>query len=230
MIDTEGGVFDAPGDKVMFDPRTEQYTTLDDQPFDPKGLTKDHSVVVDVQDWGTFDDIMSILRSGKHPFETVIIDSLHELQDQLKQSIATPGEAYDPNATFQHQAWGRLLNNLSLAMRELRNFTRRKANKPINLVIVCGSDDEGIKAVPLLVGGIRKATAGFYDVVGYLRTAQNQHGDEIRVMQIHPSDTAVAKCRLHNLSVKYGAQITNPDIRKMIAVVNPKPPKEQTDG
>ena len=212
VIDTEGGVYDTPGNHINWDPRT---------PF-PPDLDKDSSVIVDVQEWSTFAEVMSILRSGQHPFESLVIDSLHELQDQLKHSVADPGEQYDPNATFQHQAWGRLKNNLGLSMRELRNFTRPTAAKTINVVIVCGSDDEGIKAVPLLEGGIRKSTAGFYDVVGYLRTATDQKGDEVRVMQIQPTDTAVAKCRLHNLSVKHGAQIINPDIRKMLAVVNPR--------
>lgn len=210
VIDTEGGVYDAPGNHVEWHPR---------QPF-PEGLDKDSSVIVDVQEWGDFADVMSILRSGDHPFESLVIDSLHELQDQLKRTVADPGEEYDPNATFQHQAWGRLKNNLGLAMRELRDFTRPRSNKRINVIIVCGSDDEGIKARPLLEGGIRKNTAGFYDLVGYLRTAQDQHGDEIRVLQIQPSETAVAKCRLHNVSVKHGTQIVNPDIRKILRVVN----------
>ena len=47
------------------------------------------------------------------------------------------------------------------------------------------------------------------------------------MLQITPNSSAVAKCRLHNLQVAYGSEIVNPDIRKMIAVVNK--PQEATD-
>jgi AAA domain len=214
ILDTEGGSFDTPGEHVVWAPRT---------PF-PEGLTKDHSVVVDASSWEVVHHVMDILLEGNHPFESVIIDSLHELQEMVKQSVAVPGETYDPNAVFERQAWGRLKNNMGLLMRQLRDLTRTTARKRVNVVIVSGSDDEMIPAKPLLEGGARKIALGFFDVVGYLRTANSQSGDEVRVLQISPSPSAVAKCRLHNLKLKYGNEIVNPDIRKILAVVNATTP------
>lgn len=211
-LDTEGGVYDTPGDKIVWDPKTPV----------PKGLDKNSTVVVDVTSWEDLEDARAVLRSGDHPFESVIIDSLHELQDQLKRAVAEPGEQYNPNATFEQRAWGRLLNNMALFLRELRDYTRPAAVRKLNVILVAGSDDEIVPAKPMLEGRARKIITGFYDVVGYLTEAQSTSGDTVRVLQISPSVTAVAKCRLHNLHVKYGAQIVNPDVKKMLAVVNSK--------
>jgi len=215
VLDAEGGFYDVPGERIVWDPTT---------PFD-KAWGKDTSVIVDVQDWATVEQVRTVLDSGDHPFETVIIDSLHELQTLLKRAVATPGTAYNPNATFEQQAWGRLLNNMGELLRDLRDLTRPGSPKRINVVLVSGTNDEVVPAKPLLEGGIRKAILGFYDVVGYLTEAKDQNQDEVRVLQIRPSPLAVAKCRLHNLKVKHGEQIINPDIRKMLAVVSPKETK-----
>lgn len=214
VLDTEGGFYDTPGTHVVWNP-------LDPLP----DVDKDTSVIVDVQDWGTVEMLRDVLRSGNHPFESVIIDSLHELQDQLKRAVAKPGETYNPNATFEMQAWGRLLNNMALFLRELRDLSRPSSARPVNIVLVAGTDDEKIPAKPLLEGGVRKLIAGWYDVVGYMTEAKNQANEEVRVLQIAPGPTAVAKCRLHNLKERYGTEIVNPDFRKMLAVVNPKESK-----
>lgn len=211
VLDTEGGYYDTPGEHITWDPST---------PI-PDGLTKDTSVIVDVQNWATMEIVRDLLR-GDHPFETVIIDSLHELQDQLKRAVAKPGEQYNPNATFEMQAWGRLLSNMALFLRELRDLARPSAASPINVVLVSGTDDEKVPHKPLLEGGVRKWIAGWYDVIGYMTEAKDQNQNEVRVLQIAPGPLAVAKCRLHNLKQKYGTEIVNPDFRKMLAVVNPK--------
>jgi len=212
VLDTEGGYHDTEGKHIMWDPTSPV----------PQDLDKETSVIVDVNEWGVIEDVMNILRSGDHPFESVIIDSVHELQDQLKRVVANPEGVYDPNAVFQHQAWGRLKNNMGLLFRELRDLTRTSSPKRVNVVLVCGTDDELIPHKPLLEGGSRKVVTGFYDVVGYLRTAQDQKQQEVRVLQITPTPTAVAKCRLHSLQLEHGTEIINPDIRKMLSVVNKK--------
>ena len=214
VLDTEGGFYDTPGDHIVWDPTT---------PI-PSKLDKDTSVIVDVQDWADVERVRDTL-AGEHPFQSVIVDSLHELQNLLKRAVATPGRQYNPNATFEMQAWGRLLNNMGEFLRDLRNLTRPGAHQRVNVVLVSGTNDEIVPAKPLLEGGIRKVLVGFYDVVGYLTEAKDQNQNDVRVLQIAPTPLAVAKCRLHNLQVKHGSQIVNPDIRKMLAVVNPKESK-----
>lgn len=215
ILDTEGGFHDTPGEHVV--------VRADDLASTELEFGKDTSVIVDVQEWEDVEKVRRVLQ-GKHPFQSVIIDSLHELQDQLKRSIQRPGEQYDPNAVFEMQAWGRLLNNMSLFLRELRDLARPTAVSPINVVLVAGTDDEKIPAKPLMEGGVRKLVAGWFDIVGYMTEAK-VNGEDARILHIAPSPTHVAKCRLHNLKVKYGDVIPNPDFRKMLAVVNPKESK-----
>lgn len=214
VLDTEGGFYDTPGDHIVWDPT---------KPI-PE-VTKDSTVIVDTKDWHTVEDVRAVLRSGDHPFESVILDSLHELQTLLKRAVATPGQQYNPNATFEMQAWGRMLNNMGEFLRELRDLTRPSSPRKVNVVLVSGTNDEMIPAKPLLEGGIRKVITGFYDVVGYLTEAKDQNQNQVRILQISPDSAAVAKCRLHNLKVKYGDIIPNPDIKKMIQVVNTKESK-----
>ncbi len=215
VLDTEGGFYDTPGEHTVWDPTSAL----------PTGLTKESTVIVDTQSWDTVEDVRAILRSGDHPFESIVLDSLHELQTLLKRAVARPGEAYNPNATFEMQAWGRMLNNMGEFLRELRDLTRPGSAKRLNVVLVSGTNDEMIPAKPLLEGGIRKVITGFYDVVGYLTETKDQNQKDVRVLQISPDPAAVAKCRLHNLKVKHGDHIPNPDIRKMLAVVNTKESK-----
>lgn len=211
VIDTEGGFYDTPGRIVPWDPHRQEV---------PHDLHPDDSVVVDVRDWGTLEEVRQILKRGEHPFKSVIVDSLHELQDQLKRAVAVPGEEYNPNAVFQQQAWGRLLNNMALFLRDLRDLTRPTAVHPVHVVLVSGSDDELIPAKPLLEGKARKIVIGFYDVVGYMTEARDQNGEIVRVLQINPTSTAVAKCRIHALHTKYGTDIPNPNLTTMIQVAN----------
>ncbi len=215
VLDTEGGSQDTPGNHILWNART---------PI-PEGLTKDSTVRVDATCWDDIEDVRDVLR-GQHPFQSFIVDSVHELQEMLKQTVAVPGEVYNPDSVFDRQAWGRLRNHMGLLFRELRDLTRGGGQPAINVILVSGTDDEIIPNKPMLEGASRKIVVSFYDVVGYLRTATDQKQREVRVLQIFPSATVVAKCRLHNLKLKYGPEIVNPNISKMIQVVNT--PQEQT--
>ena len=213
VMDMEGGVEDIPQRQLHWDPVT--------QPEPPEDLTDDTSVIVDINDYNLVTHLLAYLERGQHPFESVIMDSLTENQKQLKQKVAKPGVEYDPNAVFDQQAWGRLLNNGELVIRRLRDLTRKSAAKRVNVVVVMGSDTEAIPVKPLLQGALRKSLAGFFDLEGYLYTAvNNDTKEEARIMQISPSADAEAKCRLHLLKVKHGTHIINPDMRDILATVN----------
>lgn len=212
VLDMEGGSEDVPVPIVEWDATTSGI---------PTGLTDDTSVVVDIQDYAVLTELLRTLKTGNHPFESVVLDSLTEQQKLLKTRVARPGSEYDPNAVFDQQAWGRLLNNGELVMRQLRDLTRKGAAKRINCVVVMGSDTESIPIKPLLQGALRKSLAGFFDLEGFLYTAiNNDTKEEARVLQISPTPEAEAKCRLHLLKLAHGTHIINPDIREILAVIN----------
>lgn len=213
-MNLEGGSEDVQVPIIHWNPLTEPL---------PTGLTPDTSVVVDISEYSTVVHLLGLLESGNHPFESVILDSLTESQKQLKEAVARPGAAYDPNAVFDQQAWGRLLNNGELVIRRLRNLTRKGSKKRVNVVIIMGSDTEATPVKPLLQGALRKSLASFFDLEGYLFTALDDAKAEVRVMQIVPTAEAEAKCRLHNIKVHYGSHIINPDVREMLAALNTTP-------
>jgi len=213
IFDTEGGSEDVPVHQLHWDP-------INDKGL-PEGITPDTSVMIDVNDYNQVRGGMALLRSGQHPFESFGLDSLTESQKQLKTSVANPGEAYDPNAVFDQQAWGRLLNNGELLIREMRDLTRKGAVKRMNGVVLMGSDTESMPAKPLLQGALRKSLAGFFDLEGYLFVATHpETKEDIRVLQISPNETAEAKCRLHNVKVAFGSHIENPDIQAILKTIN----------
>ena len=218
VIDAEGGSFDT-ADRTDRTVRIQVWDPNEGPP--PQDLTPDDTVVVGIRDLRLLNSLMNMLDSGDHPFESVILDSFSEMQAMLKTQVAKPGEAYDPNAVFDQQAWGRLKNHGGLILRDLRDLTKPYANKPINAVVVMYSDDESVPAVPLLEGGVRKSLQGWFDIIGYLFTATHPDTkEEVRVLQIARDSVAIAKCRMHLVKVKYGTHIENPDLEEILNTVN----------
>ena len=206
VLDAEGGYFDTLSPKVQWDPSTPP----------PGGLDKDTTVLVDITDWDTVRKVMTHLLNGNHPFESVIVDSFTEMQKILKDRIGK-----GPDALFDQQAWGKLLAHMELFVRQLRDLTRPSATKPVNVVVVCGTDSEAVKKTFLLQGGLRKSIAGFVDLVGYLFPGKTEDGQDLRVLQVSPTDLVEAKCRLHKVKVAHpNGYIVEPSLLDIIKEVN----------
>lgn len=217
-LETEMGAFDTADREdrevniILWDPLSEPI---------PEGLSTADTVIVGIRDLRKIRPLITMLESGQHPFESVILDSFTEMQAMLKTQVANPGGEYDPNGIFDHQAWGRLKNHGGQILRDLRDLTWPDSKKPVNVAVVMYSDDEAVPAVPLLEGGIRKALNGWFDLVGYLFTAVHpETKQEIRVLQIARDHTAIAKCRLHSVKVKYGTHIESPDLGEILDTLN----------
>lgn len=204
-LDAEGGVFDTLSEKVIWDPA---------YPL-PENLTPETTVVVPIREWAPVGQVMQVLESGNHPFDTVIIDSFTEVQKVLKDTIRGGIENH-----WGMQQWGKLLDLADDAVRRLRNLTWPTSPKPINFVLITGTDRETLPAKPLLQGSLRKQLPGFFDIVGYIYVVPNGSGGQDRLLQVAPSDVAEAKCRPHAISLHYGGTIPNPDIKEILRVVN----------
>lgn len=218
VLDAENGSWDveAREDKdievLWWDPLTQPV------PVDPGD---DVSVVANIRDLNVLMVLMKLLRSGEHPFTSVILDSFTEMQAMLKTKVADPGKDYDPNAIFDQQAWGRLKNHGGLILRDLRDLTWPDSKKRVHVAVVMGSDTENLPARPLLEGGVRKNLHSWFDMVGYLFTSYNgEIGEELRVLQIAKTQDAEAKCRLHNVKKTYGVFIERPDLAEVVRIVN----------
>jgi hypothetical protein len=84
-----------------------------------------------------FDDALKAyqwLASGKHPFKSVIIDSISELQQRLIESISGRQQP-------QMQQWGELLRTFSGLMRDFRDLTEHPS-VPLEAVVLVAMSRE----------------------------------------------------------------------------------------
>jgi len=212
MIDSEGGYQWLRTPVVMWDPRT-----------DPALLeiNEDTTVVVRANDLEPINQCLSWLVKGAHPFRSVIIDSLTELQEKAKKSINT--------GPFEQRDWGLLLerlNNLILVFKEL---TENKV-KPVDCVVLTAgsfiSDKTG-KVSPYVQGGLALKLPYKVAVLAHLARSD----EDKPYMVIKPVGGIEGKDRTGYLQETYGPTIkagesNKLDLSELLKVVN----KGEIDG
>lgn len=126
LIDIEGGNRFLNITPVRWDPASEEPPAADG--------TWD-TAVVRVINFDTALKAYQWLSSGKHPFKSVIIDSISELQQRLIESISGRQQP-------QMQQWGELLRTFSGLMRDFRDLTEHPT-MPLEAVILVAMSREG---------------------------------------------------------------------------------------
>lgn len=145
--------------------------------------------VVYCRDWQTYKAAEDYLVAGQHPFRSVVLSSLTELQYRCRKKIMST----DPRMT--EQKWGVLLDDMSDSMRILRDTTTYQGNSTQVVIITAGAekDDKG-KLQPLVQGSLGKYLPYIVDVVGYVWSENAASGkDEDDRITVTPSDDIVAR-------------------------------------
>ncbi len=169
ILDAEGGTDWLASETVEWDP-------LDGPPPKPK---KGQSVVVHVTDWELLERVNNWLQKGKHPFRSVILDSLTELQKQAKRAVSDKG--------MRIQDWGTLYDKMDPVLREIRDLTKAKDSPVECVVIVALSNVKDEKAVPDIQGSMARSLAGQMDTIGYPRVgSMNADGTQDRELVVDP--------------------------------------------
>lgn len=213
VFDCEGGFEDVPGiRRVHWDPRTEPVPEF-------KPDEDDLFIMVDVREWSTLNAAYDYIVTRQLKVESVIFDSLTEMQRQLQESIKATGFEY----------WGKQLETMTKMIRRLRDMVR---NNEINLCFVTSSDFETVKietdkksytkAVPLLQGALRKQVAGFFDLFGFMEIDETSGKN---ILYLRPSRTHAAKCRLHALNLAHpegfmAATLDPPTVSTILDIIN----------
>lgn len=183
------------------------------QPIPTEGLTDDTSVVLWVDNWQTLVAARDILLSGNHPFRSVIIDTLTDLQGKLKDNLSQSASGYD--------LWGRLLDELEVVLKQLRDLTKHRTNPLWSVTITAHADTKDGLIRPMLQGQMTKKLAGLYDLVGYYRPAFDPiSGMNSRELVIAPYPGIEAKDRTDTLTQTYGPVVKNPNLTDFIQVLN----------
>lgn len=165
--------------------------------------------VIEIEDWPTAAKVIEAVASGKTKYKTVVIDTLGELQEHMKNHITRDG-----TADMRIQDWGTIKDNTV-------NVVKMLHRSPVNSIFITHSEkqkDENTGSVttqPVLLG---KASLGevpkVVDIIAYLAVAQNKETKEnVRVLQTGTDGKIDAGDRFGKLAY----QIVNPTFSEIYA-------------
>lgn len=170
------------------------------------------AVVVPIRDWVTMDAAFNHLNNGNHPFRSVVVDSLTELQKRLVDAVAGTDQP-----TLQQ--WGIIGRHFEDMIRRLRDLTFHE-KKPIEAVILlCLSHLRDNETRPFLKGQIELTLPAFVDVVGYLYADAAGDGSIAHRMLLVPANNIIAKDRTAALVEAYGAVATDAQATEWLEIL-----------
>lgn len=184
ILDTESAARFLKTKKVYWDPITEE-------PPEDDGTWE--TCIVTVDNYRKAQKAYEYLKAGLHPFNSVILDSISELQDKVK------GETTN-RAQPKIQEWGTIGSKMAYLAGDLRDLTTNQ-NRPVKAVLVIATstdpryDENGnlsTKGRPAAQGSFKEKVQYFFDTVGfvYLADAPDENGEVVTVqcLQVAGSD------------------------------------------
>jgi hypothetical protein len=150
LLDAEAAHRFLPGRKVYWDPGRDAPPAWDGS-WD--------TCVVRVRDYGVMTSTMAWLITGQHHFESVIVDSISEVQKKMKDQIGSDG--------MKLQLWGELLTHMESLIRQLRDLTEHPTKPLTAVVLTAMTEQRDGKWRPYVQGQLRVTLPYFIDVVGY---------------------------------------------------------------
>lgn len=121
--------------------------------------------VVNIDDWNKAEKAYEWLKSRRHPFKSVVVDSISELQSKAVEDIKG-------RTQFQTQDWGKLLSRMSFFCRDLRDLTGDDDNTIEAVIVTAMSKDYDGITKPYLQGQISAQAPYWFDITGYLYVTQ----------------------------------------------------------
>lgn len=151
---------------------------------------------VKVANWSEMQEVYDTLYAGGHDYETVVLDSLTEIQKfnmyNIMQEVAAENSKMDIDVPSMRE-WGRNLE-------QMRKFVRGFRNLPMNTIFTClaKSDKNAmtgrIHKKPYLSGKLADEIAAFLDVVLYMYVKE-MDGENQRYLLTASTEEIVAKDR-----------------------------------
>jgi len=166
--------------------------------------TYPHVDIVRVETWKDMQQVYDALYDGKHGYNTVVLDSLTEIQKfsmyLIMGDLIKSDPSRDPDIPGMRE-WGKNIEQIRRLIRAFRDL-------PINTVVTAlAKQDRDVrtgmtKTTPSLSGKLANEVAGFLDIVMYMYTKiVNKDGETefMRLLLTQPTDTQVAKDRTGRL-------------------------------
>lgn len=211
ILDLEGRAKYTPsGPKILWDVRT-QAPPVHDGTWD--------TCVVMVPDFDTLTQVFTWLRSGQHPFVSVVVDSLMEAQ---KRCI----DARFGAIALDQQGWGTLLRELEKIVRDYRDLTLVPSTHVRVVVFVTGSVQDGKNWRPLLQGALKDTVPYYIDLVGYyflnpMVTAEGATVGFVRSLLVEKRPGFIAKDGTGKIVVAYpDGVVPEPNITALVELLH----------
>ena len=183
--------------------------------------------VVRVHTWAVVQKAHGWLVTGRHQFQTIMVDSISEIQRRAKNELVGTEQ-------MKIQTWGQLLTIMDNVIRGFRDFTNDPYN-PIRVAVFISETRENQKGkfVPYMQGQIGVALPYWMDIVGYLYVDQvltvdpsgQQIQTPVRRLLVAPHPQFEAGERVQGL---VGPVIDDPNISTILERVYPPQQVAQT--
>lgn len=180
--------------------------------------------VVRVTSWQDMEKVYNELSIGNHGFNTLVIDSLTEIQkmamDDTMRRLIEENEDRDADVPSVRE-W-------NINIERTRKFVRKFRDLKVNTIFTALSTSDKdmrkgtLKRKPSLSGKVKDEVAAFLDIVVYLYIKEDDEGKNIRVLLTDQTEDTVAKDR----SSKLPLTIPNPTMATVYNYLN----QELTDG
>lgn len=199
ILDAEGGSrFTPSGPKVYWDPMTGP---------PPQGA---ETVIVMVRDFGMMATVFQWLNSGQHDFQSIVLDSVTELQKRCIDAIVGTSQ-------MRIQDFGELLREMESLVRRFRDLHMHPINPiPVSVLITTTKMDDKGTFRPHVQGQLNLSMPYYVDVVGYLHVQANgETGQMERKLLVSSVPGFIAKDRTNRL----GFEVINPNIQTMLTQI-----------
>jgi hypothetical protein len=180
---------------------------LTDAPPEADG-TWDTCIVL-TRNWKTFSRTFDWLNSCEHPFVSVVIDTIDEIQDFCLKDITDGKQA-------RIQDWGTLLENMATKIREFRDLFAQPENPVKVLVGLTHTAEKSGRFRPHVKGALQIKLPGMFNTVGYLFAAVDEDGEKVRRLLVSPHENFDAG----DSTGTFPDVITNPNIEDMFIQMN----------
>jgi len=171
VIDAEGGGMRfVPGKKIKWDPLHE------DPPSAPTKANPWEICSVTATSTLMLDTVRDFVKTGKHPFTSIVVDSLTEIQDRMKREISATGD-------LEERDWGRMLIRLEDLVMQFRDMTEAQEQLRA-FVCIAYTRHRDNKFRPFMQGQIASKLGYKVDLTGYLRVTRDNEGNLRRGLQI----------------------------------------------
>lgn len=200
VLDAEGGWRFVSRRKVYWDPQ------LDQPPVDDASWTV---CIVTVRDYATVQRTYEWLASGQHPFTSVVMDSISEIQQRCIDAMVGADQ-------MKTGDWGELLRKMSALVRQFRDLTFHPT-KPIEAVVIIAMTRQVNDVWKAYVQGQLATTLPFYvDTVGFLyHETDGTTGQQTLKLLVHDHPQIDAGDRTGRL----GAVIEAPTVSGMLDTI-----------